>query len=106
VLQPENTDTISEYYAESPTKDATGSARDLDAVDTAAFRAASSVESMLRMAITDDSDVNSSFGLGRLHFSISYDFNKRSLNVNIDEAENLPAKDLNGTSDPYVKVTG
>ena len=80
---------------------------DLDAVDAAAFSAASSVETALQtlqMMVAGDGDVNSSFGLGRLHFSVFYDFNKRSLNVSIDEAENLPAKDANGTSDPYVKV--
>jgi len=54
----------------------------------------------------DASDVSSaSSELGRLHFSVSYDFNKRSLVVEIHEAENLPAMDRNGTSDPYVKVS-
>jgi len=42
--------------------------------------------------------------LGKIHFSMSYDFTKRSLIVEIHEAENLPAMDRSGTSDPYVKV--
>jgi len=52
----------------------------------------------------NSSETGSSSQLGRLHFSISYDFTKRSLIVEIHEAENLPAMDRNGTSDPYVKV--
>lgn len=55
--------------------------------------------------MADNSEANtSSPGLGRLHFSIGYDFNNRSLTIKIHEAESLPAKDLSGTSDPYVKV--
>ena len=66
----------------------------------------SALQTLQLMMVADDSNdvTGSSAELGRIHFSISYDFNKRSLNVNIDEAKNLPAMDLNGTSDPYVKV--
>jgi len=53
---------------------------------------------------SDSSDVDNSCGLGILHFTLSYDFPKRSLVVQIHEAKELLAKDANGTSDPYVKV--
>lgn len=52
----------------------------------------------------DDDDNANSYGLGRLNFTIAYDFTKRSFIVKVHEAENLPAKDRSGTSDPYVKV--
>lgn len=41
---------------------------------------------------------------GKLHFSLQYNAENESLYVNIIRAENLPAKDFSGTSDPYVKV--
>lgn len=42
--------------------------------------------------------------LGALRFKLDYDFNNTSLAVGVIEAENLPAMDLCGTSDPYVKL--
>lgn len=42
--------------------------------------------------------------LGTLHFSLDYDFEANNLKVHVMEATGLPAMDLNGTSDPYVKV--
>lgn len=42
--------------------------------------------------------------LGRLKYNIDYDFNTSVLRVNVLEAEKLPAMDLCGSSDPYVKV--
>jgi len=42
--------------------------------------------------------------LGTLHFSLDYDFEANNLKVHVMEATDLPAMDLNGTSDPYVKV--
>merc|ERR1712227_1048645 len=42
--------------------------------------------------------------LGSLHFSLDYDFEANNLKVHVMEATDLPAMDLNGTSDPYVKV--
>lgn len=42
--------------------------------------------------------------LGRLRFKLDYDFNNTTLAVGVIEAENLPALDMCGTSDPYVKV--
>ncbi|XP_071484880.1 synaptotagmin-6-like [Diadema antillarum] len=41
---------------------------------------------------------------GRLVFSLFYDYATETLNVHIDRAVNLPAKDFSGTSDPYVKI--
>ncbi|XP_064629385.1 synaptotagmin-10-like [Lineus longissimus] len=41
---------------------------------------------------------------GRLYFSLFYEHHIESLVVHIIKAEDLPAKDFSGTSDPYVKV--
>lgn len=43
--------------------------------------------------------------LGRINFSVSYDFDTQTLTVKIIRAEKLAAKDLSGTSDPYVKIS-
>lgn len=37
-------------------------------------------------------------------FQLEYDFNSNSLSVTVIQAEDLPALDMGGTSDPYVKV--
>ena len=37
-------------------------------------------------------------------FQLEYDFNSNSLAVTVIKAEELPALDMGGTSDPYVKV--
>lgn len=42
--------------------------------------------------------------LGRLNFKLEYDFNSNSLSVTVLQCEELPALDMGGTSDPYVKV--
>lgn len=42
--------------------------------------------------------------LGRLQYKLDYDFNTNNLTVGIIQAEDLPACDAGGTSDPYVKV--
>ncbi|XP_055388079.1 synaptotagmin 1 isoform X2 [Condylostylus longicornis] len=42
--------------------------------------------------------------LGKLNFKLEYDFNNNSLSVTVIQAEELPALDMGGTSDPYVKV--
>lgn len=39
-----------------------------------------------------------------LHLQLEYDFNAQSLNVTAIQCTELPALDLGGTSDPYVKV--
>lgn len=41
---------------------------------------------------------------GRLVFSLFYDYATETLNVHIERAVGLPAKDFSGTSDPYVKI--
>ncbi|XP_074652955.1 synaptotagmin-6-like [Tubulanus polymorphus] len=41
---------------------------------------------------------------GRLYFSLLYDQITEHLVVNLIKAEELPAKDFSGTSDPYIKV--
>ena len=38
-------------------------------------------------------------------FQLEYDFNAQSLNVTAIQCTELPALDLGGTSDPYVKVS-
>ena len=40
-----------------------------------------------------------------IEFSIRYDFERKTLELKILQARHLPAKDLGGTSDPYVKVS-
>ncbi|XP_038065817.1 synaptotagmin-5-like [Patiria miniata] len=42
---------------------------------------------------------------GRLHVKLKYDFNTSDFVVRLIEAENLPAMDFGGTSDPYVKLS-
>ncbi|XP_076231389.1 synaptotagmin 1 isoform X2 [Calliopsis andreniformis] len=42
--------------------------------------------------------------LGKLQYKLEYDFNTNALAVTVIRAEELPALDMGGTSDPYVKV--
>ena len=42
--------------------------------------------------------------LGKLQYEIKYDFNTQTLNVKVIQATELPAMDMGGVSDPYVKV--
>ncbi|XP_035521153.1 synaptotagmin-1b [Morone saxatilis] len=42
--------------------------------------------------------------LGRLHFTLDYNFTNNTLVVGILEAAELPAMDVGGSSDPYVKL--
>lgn len=42
--------------------------------------------------------------LGKLQYKLEYDFNQSNLVVTVHQAEDLPALDMGGTSDPYVKV--
>jgi len=43
-------------------------------------------------------------GCGRLFFVLKFDFDLEQLIVKIHKAQDLPAKDFSGTSDPYVKI--
>uniref|UniRef100_A0A3P8RJQ3 Synaptotagmin 6 n=1 Tax=Amphiprion percula TaxID=161767 RepID=A0A3P8RJQ3_AMPPE len=52
----------------------------------------------------DSSKNGSSKNCGRINFSLKYDYENEALLVNILKAVDLPAKDLCGTSDPYVKI--
>uniref|UniRef100_A0A3P9I858 Synaptotagmin n=1 Tax=Oryzias latipes TaxID=8090 RepID=A0A3P9I858_ORYLA len=42
--------------------------------------------------------------LGRLHFTLDYNFTENTLVVGVLEASELPAMDVGGSSDPYVKL--
>ncbi|CAH8435107.1 unnamed protein product [Dicrocoelium dendriticum] len=42
--------------------------------------------------------------LGKLQYSIDYDFTQGELTVGVIQATDLPGMDMSGTSDPYVKV--
>jgi len=42
--------------------------------------------------------------LGKLQYELKYDFNTQTLSVTIIQAMELPAMDMGGVSDPYVKV--
>jgi len=55
----------------------------------------------------DNEDVDSAkeeIKLGKLQFSMDYDFQKSELTVGVIQAADLPGMDMSGTSDPYVKV--
>ncbi|XP_055313716.1 synaptotagmin-7 isoform X3 [Sitodiplosis mosellana] len=43
--------------------------------------------------------------VGQIHFCVEYDFQNNTLILKILQGKDLPAKDLSGTSDPYVRVT-
>jgi len=42
--------------------------------------------------------------LGKLQYKLEYDFNNQTLNVTAIQCSELPALDMGGTSDPYVKI--
>ncbi|XP_077864938.1 synaptotagmin 1 isoform X2 [Saccoglossus kowalevskii] len=52
----------------------------------------------------DTDSVKSELKLGKLQFSLDYDFQEGKLNVGVIQAADLPGMDFSGTSDPYVKV--
>lgn len=52
----------------------------------------------------DRESTKSDVKLGRLQFRIDYDFNLSNLAITAIQAEELPALDMGGTSDPYVKI--
>ncbi|XP_031569799.1 synaptotagmin-1-like isoform X2 [Actinia tenebrosa] len=50
------------------------------------------------------SDVSSGVKIGRINFTLDYSFNDNTLTIGIIKAEDIPAKDFSGSSDPYVKI--
>ena len=42
--------------------------------------------------------------MGKLQYELKYDFNTQTLSVTVIQAMELPAMDMGGVSDPYVKV--
>jgi len=52
----------------------------------------------------DAESTKSEIKLGKLQFSMDYDFQKGELSVGVIQAADLPGMDMSGTSDPYVKV--
>lgn len=52
----------------------------------------------------DAESTKSEVKLGKLQFSMDYDFQKGELSVGVIQAADLPGMDMSGTSDPYVKV--
>lgn len=42
--------------------------------------------------------------LGKLQYKLEYDFNTQTLHVTAIQCSELPALDMGGTSDPYIKV--
>nr|ABR68850.1 synaptotagmin [Platynereis dumerilii] len=52
----------------------------------------------------DAESTKSEVKLGKLQFSLDYDFQKGELSVGVIQASELPGMDMSGTSDPYVKV--
>ena len=42
--------------------------------------------------------------LGKLQYELKYDFTTQTLSVTVCQAMELPAMDMGGVSDPYVKV--
>ncbi|XP_055714593.1 synaptotagmin-7 isoform X2 [Phlebotomus papatasi] len=58
--------------------------------------------SMIDMYIDNTEPIEN---VGQIHFSLEYDFQNSTLILKIIQGKELPAKDLSGTSDPYVRVT-
>ncbi|BHF82273.1 Synaptotagmin-2 [Sparganum proliferum] len=88
----------------------------VDADDTKAIRFASSLTKQLEdtegltanMEENEDScndkQSKKKADLGSLQYSVEFDFQKNELSVGIIQATGLPAMDMCGTSDPYVKL--
>jgi hypothetical protein len=52
----------------------------------------------------DSSTAGTTEKLGRIQFSLGYDFDQTTLTLRVIRAVELAPKDFTGTSDPYVKV--
>ncbi|XP_077452609.1 synaptotagmin-1b [Stigmatopora argus] len=67
------------------------------------FKEPLKVESKMETELTDIKPKEDE-KLGRLHFTLDYNFTDNMLVVGILQAAGLPAMDVGGSSDPYVKV--
>ncbi|XP_023035973.1 synaptotagmin-7 isoform X1 [Drosophila willistoni] len=83
--------------SKTPNTSTSGNASDGGAKD-----AANKSISMTDMYL-DGADSNEN--VGQIHFSLEYDFQNTTLILKVLQGKELPAKDLSGTSDPYVRVT-
>ncbi|XP_041965238.1 synaptotagmin-1b [Alosa sapidissima] len=54
--------------------------------------------------VDEEEDSKEEVRLGKLQFSLDYNFTDAALMVGILQATDLPAMDMSGTSDPYVKL--
>ena len=61
------------------------------------------VEELATNMEEEDDDKDDALYLGKVEFSLDYDFGKQELTVGVLQATDLPAMDMGGTSDPYVK---
>ncbi|XP_038856571.1 synaptotagmin-9-like [Salvelinus namaycush] len=52
----------------------------------------------------DTDDGRKTDSCGRIHFILKFDCDLEQLIIKIHKAQDLPAKDFSGTSDPYVKI--
>ncbi len=72
------------------------------------FKIQPDVEQLTTNMEQDNEDTESKkseqVNLGKLEFTLDYDFQKQELTVGVLQASELPAMDMGGTSDPYVKV--
>ncbi|KAM7541367.1 hypothetical protein Aperf_G00000046500 [Anoplocephala perfoliata] len=85
----------------------------VDADDNKAIKFASSLNKQMEdtKGLTENMEENEKgaeekekVDLGSIQYSIEFDFQKNELTVGILQARDLPAMDMCGTSDPYVKV--
>lgn len=82
----------------SPGGSNTGVERDTGGKDNVTNRSISMVD--MYVDNTEPSE-----NVGQIHFSLEYDFQNTTLILKVLQGKELPAKDLSGTSDPYVRVT-
>ncbi|XP_023695342.1 synaptotagmin-9-like [Paramormyrops kingsleyae] len=59
---------------------------------------------LYKQRLVGDEDSPPGGDCGRLHFILKYDCDLEQLIVKIHKAQDLPAKDFSGSSDPYVKI--
>lgn len=93
------------FRAQSPqTKSPGGSSAGMDRDDGRGGKENSTNRSVSMVDMYIDNSEPSE-NVGQIHFSLEYDFQNTTLILKILQGKELPAKDLSGTSDPYVRVT-